>query len=78
MFLEIEPPRVETPGVAEGGKLPGREDRFQEFTSREGEHLSDSDRKLEIMEIKSEVLVEKRSVNRGSVDVVNGGFAFVW
>ena len=41
MFLEIEPPRVETPCVAEGGELPGREDHFQEFTSREGKELSD-------------------------------------
>ena len=70
MFLEIEPPRVETPGVAEGGKLPGREDCFQEFTSREGEHLSDIDRKLDTKGTNSEVLVDKRSVNCRSVNWV--------
>ena len=41
VLLGIESPRVEIPCVAEGGELPGREDRFQEFSSREGEQLSD-------------------------------------
>ena len=41
MFLEIELPGIETPSVTERGELPGREDRFQEFASREGEQLSD-------------------------------------
>ena len=41
VLFKIELPGVETPCVAEGGELPGREDRFQEFSSREGEQLSD-------------------------------------
>lgn len=37
VLLEIEPPGVETPCVAKGDEFPGREDRFQEFASGEGE-----------------------------------------
>jgi len=41
VLLEIEAPRVETPRVSEGSELPRWEDRFQEFTSREGKQLND-------------------------------------
>ena len=41
VLLEIELPGVETPSVTEGGELRGREDRLQEFSSREGKQLSD-------------------------------------
>ena len=36
VFLEIELAGVETPYVTEGGELPGREDRFQEFAGEIG------------------------------------------
>ena len=69
VLLEIESPRVETPCVAEGGELPGREDCFQEFTSREGKQLSDIGRKPDTRLTNIEELVDKRSVNHRSVDV---------
>jgi len=40
VFFEIELPGVKTPRVTKGSELPGREDRFQEFTGRKGEQLS--------------------------------------
>ena len=76
MLLDIEPPRVETPRVAEGGELPGREDHFQEFPSREGKQLSDIDRNRDTGLTDTEELVDKRSVNRRSANV--GGFTFTW
>ena len=39
VLLEIELPGVKTPRITKGGELPSREDRFQEFSSREGEQL---------------------------------------
>ena len=41
VLLEIELSRVETPGVSEGGELPGREDRFQKFSGRKSKKLRD-------------------------------------
>ena len=71
VLLEIESlrVRVETPFVAEGGELPGREDRFQEFTSREGEQLSDIGRNIDTRLTNIEELVDEHSVNRRSVNV---------
>ena len=64
VLLEIESPRVETPRVAKGGELSGREDRFQEFTSRKGKQLSDVGRNQDIRPTNTEELVSKPSVNR--------------
>ena len=61
VLLQIEPPRVETPRVAEGGELPGREDRLQEFTSKEGKQLSDIGRNRDTRLTNFEELVDKRS-----------------
>ena len=41
VLLEIELSGVETPCVTEVSELPGWEDRFQEFASRECKQLSD-------------------------------------
>ena len=62
VLLEIELPGVQTPRVTEGGELPSREDQFQEFTSREGQELSDTrcDRDAGLTD--AEELVDKPSV----------------
>ena len=64
VLLDIKLPRVETPRVVEGGELPGREGRFQEFTSKEGKQLSDICRNSDTRLTNKEELVDKRSVNR--------------
>ena len=61
MLLEIELSRVETPCVTEGGEPPGREDRFQEFASREGKQLSDIGRDRDPGLTNAEELVDKTS-----------------
>ena len=61
VLLEGEPSRVETPRVAEGGELPGREDGFEEFTSRESKQLSNLGRNLDTRGTNTEVLVDKSS-----------------
>ena len=62
MLLEIELPGIKTPHVTKGGELPRREDRFQEFTCREGEQLNDigCDRNAGLTN--AEELVDKPSV----------------
>ena len=62
MLFEVEPPGVETPCVTEGGELPGREDRLQEFASREGEQLSDVGRDRDTWLANVEELVDKPPV----------------
>jgi len=47
VLLEVELARVEAPRVTEGREPPGREDRFQEFSGREGKQLSESEQKKE-------------------------------
>ena len=37
VLLGVELAGVKTPRVTKSGELPGREDRFQEFSSRKGE-----------------------------------------
>ena len=64
VLLEIELPGVETPRVTEGGELPGREDRFQEFSSRECEQLSDICRDRNTGLTNTEELIDKTSVKQ--------------
>jgi len=61
MFLEIKLPGVETPCIPEGGELPGREDRLQEFASREGKQLGDVGRDRDTGLTNAEELVYKPS-----------------
>ena len=62
MLLEIEPPGVETPCVTEGRELPGREDRFQEFTGGKGKQLRDVGRDSDTRSTNTEELVGKTPV----------------
>ena len=71
MLLEVEPPGVETPHVAEGGELPGREGCLQEFTCGEGKQLSDVGRNFDARPMNTEELVDKRSVNRSISECVS-------
>ena len=63
VLLEIELPWVETPRAAEGGERSGREDCFQEFTSKESKYLSHISRNRDTRLTNMEELVDKPSVN---------------
>ena len=71
VLLGIESPRVETPCVVEGGELPGREDRFQKLTSREGKQLSDVGRNCDTRRANIEELVDERSMNQSISEYVS-------
>lgn len=62
MLLEIELPGIKTPRITKDGELPGREDRFQEFASRESKKLSDIGCDGDAGLTDAEELVDKPSV----------------
>ena len=61
VLLEIEFSGVKTPHMTKGGELPCREDRFQEFSSRESKKLSDIGRNRDAGLTDAEELVDKPS-----------------
>ena len=64
VLLEVEPPRVEAPSVAEGGKLPGREGCLQKFASGEGEQLDNICRDSNPGLTDAEELIDKSSAKQ--------------
>jgi len=72
MLLEIELAGVKTPCITEGGELPGGEDRFQEFASREGKQLSDISCDRDTRLTNTEELVDEPSGSSRSVSVRQG------
>lgn len=64
MLFEIEPSRVETPCITEGGELLMWEDRFEELASGEGKQLSDIGRDSDTGLTNTEELIDKPSMRQ--------------